>query len=539
MFLKRSLSVILGGIIFLLPMQSSLALFEASFKSTVLLEVLASKDQYFYGTGIIMSIDGFILTAAHVVMDETTGAPVEYVNICTIEKEYSIPKCKYSGRVLAYNADYDLALITIGYELDENFEEVGEYIGPDNSESLKLPYVDFGDYLPSLGDKVTFLGFPGTSSSVTLTQGVISSFELLEEDVIGNYITDAIINPGNSGGPAYNEDEKVIGIVTAVTLEEVGGNYGIVISTNKILFWFLDLVDQGILNEEFVSQIFSNDQIEEVSDGKVSEGKEIFTDVTSLSPNGEAINYLKSRNIVKGYEDGSFKPQNHLNRAELLKILVEGAGYSPDETQYKNCFPDVKTDWYAKYVCFAKEKGWIQGYPDNTFRPANSINKAEAIKMLLETFDVDLVQATENPYSDTSKDEWFGKYINTAKIGGLLEENGDKYYPAEKMTRGQISENIFRLLEEREKVRFFTATEESFCEMMKVVKNNPKATFDDVNNKDIEITKKYGFDPEKPETIDVLVEKYKNDPDYLGSVDKAIEKCGGEELFNQVINLLQ
>ena len=68
---------------------------------------------------------------------------------------------------------------------------------------------------------------------------------------------------------------------------------------------------------------------------------EIFTDVDFSTPNSEAISYLKNNNVVSGYPDGSFKPENPLNRAELIKILVEGTGYDPDASEYKNCFLEV------------------------------------------------------------------------------------------------------------------------------------------------------------------------------------------------------
>ena len=540
--LKKLLLSTISLMIFVSGLTTASALSQSTVKSVVLLEVLDSKNEVYYGTGVIISVDGFILTAAHVIIDEATGKPIDYVNICQIQSEYTIPQCQYSGRVAAYDEDYDLALITIGYALDENLEETGEYIGPDNSEALNLPYADFGDFLPNLGDNVAILGFPGTSASITLTKGVISSFELLTEDLIGNYITDAIINPGNSGGPAYNSDEKVIGIVTAVTTEEIGGNYGLITSTNKILFWFLELVDQGILNQEFVDEIFTNDQIESVAEEETittTDSNQIFNDVNSNSPNAEAIDFLKQYDIVKGYEDGSFKPNNPLNRAELLKILVEGAGHSPDENVYKNCFPDVKTDWYAKYVCFAKESGWINGYPDNTFRPGNNINKVEAMKMLLEIFDVDLETPNGNPYADVDETQWYGKYVYTAKVGGLLEEEGSKYYPAENITRGQISENIFRLLQTVERAKFIIASKEGLCEMLKLLKREPESTFEELNAKDVTVSIKYGFDVNNQEYINYLYEKYSDDPEYKAAGQEAISECGSEELFTQLTEILQ
>ena len=68
-----------------------------------------------------------------------------------------------------------------------------------------------------------------------------------------------------------------------------------------------------------------------------------------------------------------------------MKILIEATGITPDPSIYNNCFPDVASDWYAPYVCYAKEQNWVQGYEDGAFKPVNNVNKVEAIKMLVET----------------------------------------------------------------------------------------------------------------------------------------------------------
>lgn len=173
--------------------------------------------------------------------------------------------------------------------------------------------------------------------------------------------------------------------------------------------------------------------------------EQIFSDLVSSDENADAISYLYEEGIISGYSDGSFKPENSLNRAELLKILVEGKGITPDENEYSNCFPDVTSDWYAKYVCYAKEEGWVEGYPDGTFLPSSYVNKVEAVKMLLEVFDVEADEPSSSPYSDVPTSEWYAKYIVKAQELGLLEESG-AYSPASSITRGGVSENIYRLL---------------------------------------------------------------------------------------------
>ncbi len=77
-----------------------------------------------------------------------------------------------------------------------------------------------------------------------------------------------------------------------------------------------------------------------------------FTDVTTQNDE-VAINYLFKIKIVEGYSDMTFRPSTSINRAELLKILVESRVNNVSSVG-SNCFKDVTNDWYAKYVCYAK-----------------------------------------------------------------------------------------------------------------------------------------------------------------------------------------
>ena len=171
-----------------------------------------------------------------------------------------------------------------------------------------------------------------------------------------------------------------------------------------------------------------------------------FTDVDADHDNYTAIEYLHAENVIAGYDDGSFKPDDTVNRAELLKILVEGQGMTPNEETYKNCFPDVTTDWYAKYVCYAKEQGWVSGYDDGFFRPADPVNKVEALKMLLNSQDVEIHVGDQSSFEDFSEGEWFAPYVAKAEGLGILEENGASFHPDNDRTRAGIAEELYRLL---------------------------------------------------------------------------------------------
>ncbi len=172
-----------------------------------------------------------------------------------------------------------------------------------------------------------------------------------------------------------------------------------------------------------------------------------FPDVPTGHVNGVAIDYLQRQGIIAGYPDGRFGPSLPINRAELLKILIEALGISPDMYTYQNCFPDVRTDWFARYVCYAKSQGWISGYPDGTFRPAQRVSDVEALKMLLEVRSMSVYATVySDPFVDVRVGEWFTPYVARAKDLGLLEANETSFYPGKALNRANVAELIFRAL---------------------------------------------------------------------------------------------
>ncbi|MDX9970452.1 MAG: S-layer homology domain-containing protein [Candidatus Gracilibacteria bacterium] len=425
---------------------SALQYFE-SIPSVVMIESFNEYGEELYGSGFFISTDSYILTVAHIIIDESTGKPYKTINICTIEDEYSNPYCEFSAKVIAFDKEKDLAILVPNYYLDEDENVTTEKVDID---TLQRPYIDMADFLPKIGEKIMILGFPYASqlSSITLTEGIVSGFSKDEEGVVKEIATDATINPGNSGGPVYNLDERVVGVVIAISTDGIGGNYGYVISNDLIYYWFMDLADQGFLNPEFVSEVFTNDESPTSNIGEPilpEDGSPIFSDVEVSHKYALAISYLKEWGILNGYSDGSFKPENEINRAELLKVLTLAAGHSPSEA-YGNCFPDVKDGWFAPYVCFARTKGWINGYADGTFKPSQSVSKAEALKMIFNAFEIEVAGTDSDVYKDVKVGSWYTDFVYSADFLGILDDNGLFFQPNSNLRRGQLSEYIFRAL---------------------------------------------------------------------------------------------
>ena len=145
-----------------------------------------------------------------------------------------------------------------------------------------------------------------------------------------------------------------------------------------------------------------------------------------------AICYVKDNGIVQGYDDGTFRPDNYINRAEFMKIIMSASYDSSLLTGSYYCFDDIGAEWYADYICPAFDMGIIDGYPDGTFHPEYLINLAEALKIIFEAAGVTI--------SDTGG-TWYDPYINTANSIGLLNTiNSD---PGHLLTRGEMAELIY------------------------------------------------------------------------------------------------
>lgn len=174
-----------------------------------------------------------------------------------------------------------------------------------------------------------------------------------------------------------------------------------------------------------------------------------FSDLPLNDQNYEAISYLQSAGILNGYPDGTFKPNQSVNRAEFLKIVLEGSKIELNSTTTLP-FSDVNTSlWYGKYLQKAYTEKWINGYSDGTFKPEQTINKVEALKILGAVQSWQLPKnITTAPFPDTPKTAWYTPYIAYAKEQNLLAETSGNFEPGTLMTRGGISGIIYKTYSE-------------------------------------------------------------------------------------------
>jgi plastocyanin len=175
-----------------------------------------------------------------------------------------------------------------------------------------------------------------------------------------------------------------------------------------------------------------------------------FLDVPTSHPYYASIMDLRDRGIISGYPDGTYKPDQAVNRVEALKIILNAAKIDAASSQVVASFSDTTNDqWYSPFLNKAVELKIVAGYPDGTFKPTQTVNLVENLKMLLNAHGIDSanVMVMSAPFADTPMSEWYIKFVQYAKDKKLIEgDSMNKVYPAQGMTRGKLAEVAFRLI---------------------------------------------------------------------------------------------
>jgi len=176
-----------------------------------------------------------------------------------------------------------------------------------------------------------------------------------------------------------------------------------------------------------------------------------FSDVPGNHAFYAAVESLKNLEIVKGFDDGTFRPNNPVTRAEALKMILTSA-QATIEGSSETEFSDVPADaWFGTFVRTGRNLKIVNGYGNTgKFGPNDRVQKSQFLKMLLLAFRKD-VSKHENLKSgvsaDTAPGQWWLSYMSYSKTLGIITPNVDnKLFPEKELTRGECAEIIYRLL---------------------------------------------------------------------------------------------
>lgn len=170
-----------------------------------------------------------------------------------------------------------------------------------------------------------------------------------------------------------------------------------------------------------------------------------FSDVSTGYTFYDEVEYLSSEQIITGFTDGTFKPDNVVTRAQVAIMIGRALGLNGDPKNTK--FTDVTANVTGSgYIASAVDRGIITGFPNNTYRPNEPVTRAQMAIFLNRAFT--LTEGQANSFKDVSSDmAAYQSIINVAVTGIASGYPDGTYRPDQPVTRGQFSAFMARTLE--------------------------------------------------------------------------------------------
>ncbi len=175
-----------------------------------------------------------------------------------------------------------------------------------------------------------------------------------------------------------------------------------------------------------------------------------FPDIDHLSPDCEAVTYVKSIGAMTGYDNGTFGPNDVLRRNQIAKIVLTTFKLYNQNVNYcvENPFPDVTpVEWSYQYICLGKSLNVITGYKTGVdagkFIPARSVNRAEFLGLLLRNLKEQMPANNTSSYLDVALNQWFTGFAKYSYDHSLF--SGPNLYPLNVVTRVEVARVLYQL----------------------------------------------------------------------------------------------
>ena len=183
------------------------------------------------------------------------------------------------------------------------------------------------------------------------------------------------------------------------------------------------------------------------------------TPVPTVKPTeAPVINTEYTKPYASGYDDGSFLPNNNITRGELAAMIAR-LSYGDDlpDGMYQASFPDVDSDaWFNKYIGYLEDKDVLSGYEDGTFRPMDTITRGEISAVIARAQRYDLI-SYNGIFTDVTENDWAKDYIETLADKNIVSGYEDGTFgPYSPLTRAEAVAIINRVLVESTPIVTFT-----------------------------------------------------------------------------------
>ncbi|WP_066633916.1 S8 family serine peptidase [Desulfolucanica intricata] len=293
--------------------------------------------------------------------------------------------------------------------------------------------------------KITAVLNPQTGEKIL---GVIEAYTLpnaispdLTVHAPGNVDTSRITVTGAAPGARvyiYYEDKQIIAQV-----DEQTGEFKAEITLNRTGSAYINVV-----------------AVDKKTGGTASKTLDVFAPGSNIKfsdLNGhwaeQDILELCGKGIIKGYPDGTFRPEQAVSREELVRMLIPAAGWEPEENQ-KIEFSDTKdiTAGGQPFLAAAVSRGLINGYPDNTLRPGQKITRAELAAILMRTLKAKGQAVQQNTNEKINYTDWRDIPLWAREAAVLVYNQRimtgrpeNRFAPQENVTRAEAAVVVARL----------------------------------------------------------------------------------------------
>ena len=154
------------------------------------------------------------------------------------------------------------------------------------------------------------------------------------------------------------------------------------------------------------------------------------------------------KSYIKGYVDGTFKPEQSITRAEMAAILARNLNFDTTKT-VSSTYPDLQaTHWALKEIEFVKTTGLMTGDAKGTFRPDSPISRGEMAAIAARYKKLDTTTFTSSSFIDVEASYWGAAYVEAVRSAGIVEGYVDNTYkPHNNLSRAEAVKIVNRLFE--------------------------------------------------------------------------------------------
>lgn len=153
------------------------------------------------------------------------------------------------------------------------------------------------------------------------------------------------------------------------------------------------------------------------------------------------VDKLREHGVISGYANGNFGPQDPVTRGQMMKIACKTTGLATDSFKKTSAFPDVDDkNPFLNCIHAATQQGWVSGYDNGKFGSDDKVTRAQAAKIIVKAFELDLIKPDKAAFPDVKTTDWFYPYVETLVYHKILNGYPDGTFKPDKiLNRAEIS----------------------------------------------------------------------------------------------------